>query len=118
MDVVIGQKDFPKYGLVHPQQDPRMADLVLSAKSGYSFSDSLGGNLVITPKTETVKGTHGYDPNQPGMHATFAAWGVGIRPGAKLGTISNTDVAPTIAALLGLQMPTADGRVLDAAILK
>jgi predicted AlkP superfamily pyrophosphatase or phosphodiesterase len=118
VDVVIGPEDFAKYGIVDPLKDPRMADLVLSAKSGYSFSDSLTGNLVITPKTDSAKGTHGYDPNQPGMHATFAAWGVGIKPGAKLGTISNTDVAPTIAALLGLPMPTADGKVLDAALLK
>jgi hypothetical protein len=40
-----------------------MAGLVLSAKSGHSFSDSLAVNIVLTPKYEVVKGTHRYDPN-------------------------------------------------------
>jgi predicted AlkP superfamily pyrophosphatase or phosphodiesterase len=118
MDVVIERKDFAKYGLADPQQNPHMADLVLSAKSGYSFSDSLGGNLLVTPKTDTVKGTHGYDPNQPGMHGTFVAWGAGIKAGAKAGTMSNTDVAPTMAALLGLKIPDTDGRVLEDILAK
>jgi predicted AlkP superfamily pyrophosphatase or phosphodiesterase len=118
VDLVIGRKDFPKYGLADPLQNPHMADIVLSAKSGYSFSDSLGGNVVVTPKSETVKGTHGCDPAEPDMHAAFIAWGAGIKPGVTLGTINNVDVAPTIAALLALPMPAADGRVIDAAILR
>ncbi len=118
VDLLIEQKDFAKHGLADPRKDPRMPDLVLSARSGYSFSDSLSGNLVVTPKSDTIKGTHGYDPAQPALHATFVAWGAGIRPGANVGTISNTDVAPTMAALLGLKMPTADGKPLEAALAK
>jgi predicted AlkP superfamily pyrophosphatase or phosphodiesterase len=118
MDVVIESKDFEKHGLADPQQNPHMADLVLSAKSGYSFSDSLGGNLVLTPKTEVVKGTHGYDPNQRDMHASFVAWGAGIQSGAKIGTINSTDIAPTMAALLGLTIPNADGKVLNEILKK
>src|SRR5690606_27274664 len=38
VDLVITPKDFPKYGLADPAKDPHMADIVLSAKSGYSFS--------------------------------------------------------------------------------
>ena len=113
IDLVITPKDFIKYGMVNPRQNPQMADVVLSAKSGYAFSDSLAGDLVVTPKTEAVKGAHGYDPNQPGMHATFVAWGAGIRPHAKLGSINNTDVAPTIADLLDLKMKDVDGKVLE-----
>jgi predicted AlkP superfamily pyrophosphatase or phosphodiesterase len=118
VDIVITPKDFAKYGMVDPQKNPQMADVVLSAKKGYSFSDSLAGDLVVTPKTEEVKGTHGYDPNQDGLHATFVAWGAGIQPGAKLGTINNTDVAPTMAALLGLKMPDSDGQVLEKILQK
>jgi predicted AlkP superfamily pyrophosphatase or phosphodiesterase len=95
-----------------------MPDVVLSGKSGYSFTDSLAGDLLVTPKSEDVKGTHGYDPNQPGMHATFVAWGAGIRPHAQPGAINNVDVAPTIAALLGLTMKAVDGRVLDEILAK
>ena len=113
VDLVIPPRDFPKYGMADPEKNPQMADLVLSAKEGYSFSDSLGGNLLVTPKSDTVKGTHGYDPNQSGLHATFVAWGAGIKAGARLETINNTDVAPTMAQLLGLKIPDADGQVLS-----
>jgi predicted AlkP superfamily pyrophosphatase or phosphodiesterase len=116
VELVIPPNDFPKCGLADPRKNPQMADIVLSAKSGYSFSDSLAGGLVVTPKTDEVKGTHGYDPNQPGLHGTFVAWGAGIEPGRKLGTMNNTDVAPTIAALLGLQMKDVDGHALDGAL--
>jgi predicted AlkP superfamily pyrophosphatase or phosphodiesterase len=118
VDVVITPKDFKKYGMADPQQNPQMPDVVLAAKSGYSFSDSLGGDLVVTPKSDEVKGTHGYDPNQPGMHATFVAWGAGIRPHVNVGAMNNTDVAPTIAELLGLKMKDVDGRPLEEMLTK
>lgn len=118
VDLVIPPADFAKFGLADPAKNSRMADLVLSAKDGYTFTDALTSNLVVTPPTEAVKGSHGYDPNQPAMHATFVAWGAGIKSGTQLGTIRNTDVAPTIAALLGLQIPDAEGRALEAALAR
>jgi predicted AlkP superfamily pyrophosphatase or phosphodiesterase len=111
-------QEYQTYGLADPAKDDRMADVVISAKSGYTFTDSLAGDLVVTPKTEEIKGTHGYDPKEPGMHASFVAWGVGIKPGAELGLIENTSVAPTMAALLGIPMPSADGRVLEEFLVK
>ena len=118
VNLVIKPKDFPEFGMADPQQNPQMPDVVLSAKSGYSFSDSLAGDLEVTPKTDEVKGTHGYDPNQLGMRATFVAWGVGIRPHAKVGSIKNLDVAPTIGALLGTPMKNVDGQVLESILAK
>jgi len=112
IDLVLTPSDYPTYGMADPKENPQMSDLVLSAKSGYSFSDSLAGDLVVTPKSDDVKGTHGYDSKQPGMHASFVAWGAGIKPGTVLGLIDNTSVAPTVAALLGVSMPTADGPIL------
>ena len=110
--------DFPAYGLADPAQQAHMCDVVLSAKSGYTFSDSVAGDEAVTQPSEAVKGTHGYDPSEPGMHATFVAWGAGIRPGAKLGTITNTSVAPTIAALLGLKMDGTDGPILSRILIQ
>jgi hypothetical protein len=46
------------------------------------------------------------------MQAIFMAWGSGIRSGVRLGTISNLDVAPTIAALLGIKLANATGHPL------
>ncbi len=115
---VLTPKDYPAYGLADPQKNPQMADLVISAKKGYSLSDSAAGDDVVSAKTEEVKGSHGYDSEEDGMHATFVAWGAGIMPAAKLGTISNLDVAPTMAALLGLTMKEVDGKVLDSILEK
>jgi predicted AlkP superfamily pyrophosphatase or phosphodiesterase len=116
VDVILKPADFAKYGVATAQQDPHMPDVILFARSGYSFGDTSAGQLAVTTKSAEIKGTHGHDSNQPGMHATFVAWGAGVKPGAKLGIISNADVAPTVAALLGLNMKDVDGKVLDGAL--
>ena len=46
------------------------------------------------------------------MQAIFIAWGYGIPNGTHLGSISNLDVAPTIAAMFGLEMKQAKGRAI------
>lgn len=112
--LTLAPADFPRYGLGDPAREPRAADVVLSAKEGYAFSDSPAGDEAVSAISKEVKGTHGYDPNMPKLHATFVAWGAGIRPGANAGTITSTCVAPTIAALLGLRMENTDGQPLTA----
>ncbi len=118
VEVAIEPKDFAKYGMVTPDKDPRMGDLVLSAKEGFSFSDSAAGDAVVTPPSETLKGTHGYNPEQKKMRATFVAWGAGIRRGVKLTDMEAVDLAPTIARLLGLTMPDVDGKVREDILAK
>jgi len=41
------------------------------------------------------------------MRALFVASGAAIKPGIHLGVISNLQVAPTIASILGVQLPDA-----------
>ncbi|MBI5817484.1 MAG: alkaline phosphatase family protein [Verrucomicrobia bacterium] len=115
---VLTKRDFPKYGLSDPARQPHMCDIILTAKSGYSFGDTATGEVEVSLPGKVIRGSHGYDPNEPRMHAMFAAWGVGIRRGAKAGTITNTSVAPTIAALLGLEMKNTDGQPLKAILTK
>lgn len=55
-------------------------------------------------------GTHGYAPDVSAMDATFIAVGPGIAAGRDLGKIDMRDIAPTVAALLKLNMPNVDGR--------
>ena len=105
------------YGLADPKVDPKAPDMFVFAKEGFSFGDTAAGALPFNEKPER-KGTHGHDPNIPDLHATFVAWGVGIQPGAELGEIQNTDVAPTIAKLLGIPMTNIDGKPLDALLEK
>jgi predicted AlkP superfamily pyrophosphatase or phosphodiesterase len=53
---------------------------------------------------------HGYRPDTPGMETGFIAWGAGVRAGWVLPATNTIDVAPTIAMLLGLTLPDADGK--------
>jgi len=65
---------------------------------------------VVTHRS--VTGTHGFLPDQPDMRSACVIWGPGIKPGTDLGKISNLDVAPTIARILGVDLPSAEGRPL------
>jgi arylsulfatase A-like enzyme len=46
------------------------------------------------------------------MDAIFIASGYGVRRGAKLDKVANIDIAPTIARLLGVVLPTAKGKTI------
>jgi predicted AlkP superfamily pyrophosphatase or phosphodiesterase len=107
---VLEPADFTRLGLPHPDDNPEMAHLVLTTGPGYSFGDSLTAEAVVGAGGH--KGTHGHLPQPPYMHATFLAAGAGIKAEARLRTVESVDVAPTIARLLGLRLPTAEGRVL------
>lgn len=51
------------------------------------------------------RGAHGYDPELPDMGGIFLAIGRGVPEGARIGTVRAVDVAPTVAALLGIAPP-------------
>ncbi|HEX9772381.1 MAG TPA: hypothetical protein VGA44_02860, partial [Steroidobacteraceae bacterium] len=111
VDGVLDVHEFARYGLPDPADNPQQADLMLVTGPGYSFDNEHAGTETLTQLSEQ-KGTHGHLPEPAYMHALFIAVGAGIKPGTKLDTISNLDVAPTIARLLGVKLPTAEGRVL------
>jgi len=115
VDAVLRPSEFARVGQATPDQDPRAPDLWLSAKSGYSFTDSHAGTDVVVPRS-THGGTHGYLPDQDEMLGTLVIWGAGVKPGTQLGRARNIDVAPTIARLLGVQLPSTDGKALEGLI--
>ncbi len=88
---------------------PRDAAFYLEAEPGYMFSGTLNGEYV---RPASIKGNHGFLPDKPGLQTGFIASGRGIKKGVVLDTVRLVDVAPTVAELLGLQMPGTDGRVL------
>jgi predicted AlkP superfamily pyrophosphatase or phosphodiesterase len=73
---------------------------------GYSGS----GSFTIS-KTWTLKGTHGYFPDNKEMRATFMIAGPGIKP-KNLGEIDMRDIAPTLAKILDVSLDKADGKPL------
>ncbi|MGH9834446.1 MAG: alkaline phosphatase family protein [Blastocatellia bacterium] len=85
------------------------AALMLEAAPGYSFNDWLTGPEV-GDSGETYKGTHGYLPADPRMRASLIIYGPGARAGAKLPLARMIDLAPSIAALLDLKLPQAEGK--------
>ena len=111
VDAVLTWEQFAELGQPTPEQDVHAPDLWLSAKRDYSFSDSPAGDEAITAR-QSVGGTHGYLPDQPDMLAACVVWGPGIEPGTNLGKVRIIDVAPTIVAILGVEMPAAEGKVL------
>lgn len=107
VEQVYAQEDFAKLGLPTPQQSNQAPDFLIAAKPGTVFASGAPDG-----KGEPNGGTHGYLNSDPQMQAIFMAWGTGIKPGVRLGTISNLDVAPTIAALLGIKLTNATGSPL------
>jgi len=107
---VLEPAEFAKLGLPAPESNPEAPHLVLLTGPGYSFNDALTPPAIAP--TDGLKGTHGHDPRPDYMQATFLAAGAGIKPGVQLAQIQNIDVAPTIARLLGVALPSAEGRVL------
>lgn len=95
---------------------PNGGDLYLSVAPGYDVSASLKGAAVepIAPR-----GVHGLNPERAELQAGFVVAGPGVAAGASLGPIRQIDVAPTLAALLGLDPPAqATGVVLTKALAR
>jgi predicted AlkP superfamily pyrophosphatase or phosphodiesterase len=114
VDKVWTPQDYAALGLPQPKDNPQMADFVLTAKPGYGFAAAHEGEPVVDVTEGITIGHHGYPSADPDMNALFIAWGRGIRKGARVDLIRNVDVAPTIAALLGLKLEDVDGKAVSA----
>ena len=81
------------------------AEFILALRPGFTFGSAFSGALVSDKPP--VKGTHGYLPSYPEMRAAFFALGDGIAQGRDLGVIDMRQIAPTVAAILGVSLPAA-----------
>ena len=102
-------------GMPTPAENEAMGELILYPKAGYAFTGSAAGDVVAGPAVN-YGGTHGYPASDPELDGIFIAQGVGIKTGMKLDRVRNLDVAPTIARLLDIPLPTADGRAMEAVL--
>ncbi|MEP7270811.1 MAG: ectonucleotide pyrophosphatase/phosphodiesterase [Acidobacteriota bacterium] len=87
------------------------AALMLEAAPGFSSDDRVTGPEVRDSE-KTYQGTHGYLPTNPAMRASLIISGVGVRNGAKMPLARMIDIAPSIAVLLNLNLPQAEGKPL------
>lgn len=88
------------------------ATFIVSLKPGFRTGTALSGALV-TPVARPG-GTHGFLPDFADMASSFFVVGDGVPAGRNLGAIDMRDIAPTLAAKLGVTLSRAHGRDLLA----
>lgn len=117
-DVLLPEQ-FAAHGLPHPRRYDQAPDAVLVAQDGFAVSGAIDGETFVAGNVEakTSLGCHGFLATLPKMNALCILSGCGIRRGVVLDGVANTDIAPTIAAVLGLPAFAADGRVLREALV-
>lgn len=88
------------------------ADLVLDPSSDYAIYPAMDGDRVAAPSSYAVgEGKHGPLPTRRRLQGIFFAAGPGVAPGLRLPLVHITDVAPTVARLLGIPPPAQAGGV-------
>lgn len=125
---------YPEFDLILPEAQPawshlgtgpRVGDLIVSAKPPYAIEDR--GQLPwflrwvawtgpdMLDASRSLKASHGYPPDTPGVQGIFYAWGSGIRRDNHVARIDAIDVHPTVTRLLGIEPGRpVDGKVADA----
>ncbi len=93
--------EYAVLGLPAPAESALVADVMFEAAPGYAFGDMATGDE-----------EHG----APKYLAFFLAGGAGIACGLEIPRVRSRDVAPTVAATLGLTMDSVEGAVLDRAL--
>jgi len=89
------------------------ATFLVVLKPGYYTGNAFTGSLV-TP-IPGHRGSHGFSPEYPEMHSSFFAVGTGIARHRDLGVVDMRQIAPTVAGILHVKMPTAKATPLHVA---
>ena len=101
----------PSWRLRHPT---RTGDLLLTTVPPYSLSGAAGFEGLMVSALSTAGwafGSHGYDPALKDMGGVFFAMGRGVPSDLVLSDVHQTDVAATVAQLLGIRPPLqSEGR--------
>jgi predicted AlkP superfamily pyrophosphatase or phosphodiesterase len=72
-----------------------------------------GGGHETLVTDATMRGGHGFDPTRPGLQASFLLSGPSVTRRGTVGTIRLTQIAPTLARILGVGLsPEADEGVV------
>ena len=87
----------------------KAADFWVNYAPGYKAGKAISGPLITASKD---KGTHGYFPDASEMRSTFVIAGPGIAKDKNLGEIDMRDIAPTLAKIMDVKLPTATGKPL------
>jgi predicted AlkP superfamily pyrophosphatase or phosphodiesterase len=111
---------YAQLGQPTPREHPWAPQLWLAARDGYMFWSGVVGDQVVTdraiPDGPSYRGMHGFLPEHADMRATFIASGPRVKSGVRIEHMSNLEVAPTLARLLGIPFTSAQGEPVAAAL--
>ncbi|MEQ1584303.1 MAG: ectonucleotide pyrophosphatase/phosphodiesterase [Cyclobacteriaceae bacterium] len=89
----------------------RVGDLLIEAKPGYYIREGSKDRFLKSAKIGSNFGVHGYDPEAtPDVRGIFYAQGPNIKSGITVIPFQNIHIYPLIAKILGLPLPTIDGK--------
>src|SRR5262245_2111435 len=108
---VLGPAEYRAYGLPSPDEDPTQGDLMLTAADDWHFADHATEEAAA--RVPVYLGTHGHLPDDRRLDAGFVAAGPSFVSGIDTGRLSHLDLAPTLSAALGLELPSAERRPLS-----
>ena len=111
---ILRPTDYDALGYPRYEQDPHVRGqyAIVGDIDTFLVTDASSASTARHERAEPYHG-HGYLPSHPRMYPAFIASGVGIRKGIRVGHVRNLDVAPTVAYLLGLELPSAAGVVME-----
>lgn len=72
-----------------------------------------GGGHDALLKAPASKGGHGFDPTRPALHASLILNGAAVRTRGSLGVVRMTQIAPTLASILGVGLSPAAAQPLN-----
>ncbi len=100
---VMDRSEIAKIG-ANPQ-----AHFYVDLKPGF-LSGGFESEKTVLARPAKYKGMHGYAPDAPTMRSTFLIMGPSVHKGRSLGEIDMRAIAPTLAGILGVELPLAEVR--------
>ncbi|MCI4591640.1 ectonucleotide pyrophosphatase/phosphodiesterase [Sphingobium sp. BYY-5] len=88
------------------------ATFTVNLKPGF-VTDIYRGPAAPVVAPSPVKGMHGYFPGPANLRATLLLMGKGVTAGKDLGQVDMRAIAPTLARIMGAELPDAEKPPLD-----
>ena len=87
------------------------AEYLVVFKPGFDAGEHLTGSILGT--VQGTHGDHGFSPEYPDMRSSFFATGEGIAAHRDLGIVRMLQIAPSVARILGVDLPDAKAPALN-----
>ena len=91
-----------------------LVEFALSAENGASFGNAMTGEAIRPGHG----GTHGHFPDFQDIRTGYVICGPGVKKGGVIEEMNQRDQAAIITKLLGLSMPSIDGKVPEGLLVK